>query len=800
MAPSGDQDKIEQTLFFVAHRGWQTTVADFLAGLVAHLAETLDLEFAFIGRLAGKDGSQAETVALYARGEIVENIKYELKGTPCENVVGKTPCIHIRDIQKLFPEDERLTDMSAKSYIGIPLWASDGDPLGLMVVLGCSELKNPELASTLLQIAAVRAAAEIERDMSDKALHKSEERFRDFAESTSDWFWEQDADLRFTWVSPEFFTQMGIAETDIIGKTRREMILIGVSEEQWRQHDADLAARRPFRDFVVQRPGPEGVFRAITVAGKPVFDAQGEFKGYRGVGRDFTELKEREDALKESEQSFRAIAEGSPVPLLITRRADGTILYANSLVGPTLGLPTDAPEERKITEFFRRPSERDGLMARLDAAGFLTDVPLDMRRADGTHISTIHSLRGINYAGEQAVLASFQDVTESLRLEEQLRQAQKMEAVGQLTGGVAHDFNNLLTVVLGNLELLSERVADDETAFDYAGRAISGARRGAELTHRLLAFSRKQALVPAIIDPRELVDGMLDLIRRTIGETIEISVLGSDNLWRSEADPAQLESAVLNLAINARDAMPDGGKLTIETVNVAFDDESAAAQADVTAGHYVMVAVTDTGIGMPRHAIEHAFDPFFTTKEIGKGSGLGLSMVYGFAKQSGGHVTIYSEEGVGTTVKMYLPRSLEEADEAPVEEHEAEPRSRGETILVVEDDPDVRALAVALLSGLGYRILEAPDGRSALAALDQTSRVSMLFTDVVLPGGMSGPNLAAEVKRRFPGVAVLFTSGYTDNAIIHQDRLDKGVELLNKPFRKSDLARKIRSVLDRANT
>ncbi len=568
------------------------------------------------------------------------------------------------------------------------------------------------------------------------------------------------------------------------------------------QYLEDLKAHRPFRNVKYARTRSDGGRRHLMTSGTPLFDPGGNFMGYRGAGRDITAEVEAEQALRTSEARLKAIIDHAPF-VVILKDLDGNYILVNRRFAEALNLSPEELLDKTSHEvlpgaFADRMVQQDDEVIRTGAAVQI-DLPLT-HKGGTTGARSIVKFPVFDGDGEVVAIGSFSfDLTDQKQREEVLRQAQKMEAVGQLTGGLAHDFNNLLTVVLGNLELLSERVADDETAFDYAGRAISGARRGAELTHRLLAFSRKQALVPAIIDPRELVDGMLDLIRRTIGETIEIVVVGSDDLWRSEADPTQLEGAVLNLAINARDAMPDGGKLTIETVNVAFDDESAAAQAGVTPGHYVMVAVTDTGIGMPLDAIEHAFDPFFTTKDIGKGSGLGLSMVYGFAKQSGGHVTIYSEEGVGTTVKMYLPRSLEEADEAPVEEHETEPRSRGEVILVVEDDPDVRMLAVALLSDLGYRVLEARDGRSALAALDRTSRVDMLFTDVVLPEGMSGPNLAAEVKRRFPGVAVLFTSGYTDNAIIHQGRLDKGVELLNKPYRKVALAQKVRSVLDRSS-
>jgi nitrogen-specific signal transduction histidine kinase/CheY-like chemotaxis protein len=392
----------------------------------------------------------------------------------------------------------------------------------------------------------------------------------------------------------------------------------------------------------------------------------------------------------------------------------------------------------------------------------------------------------------------FQDLTERKRTEDQLRQAQKMEIVGQLTGGVAHDFNNILAVVVGNLELAADRTKGNSEVEPLVDAALDAAWRGASLTQRLLAFSRKQALMPQTVDAHVLLEGMGDLLRRTLEETVGIEFMGSDDLWMCEVDPNQLENAILNLAINARDAMPDGGRLTIEAENVTLDDDYANAQADVAPGQYVMLAVTDTGAGMPQEIVDQVFDPFFTTKEIGSGSGLGLSMVFGFVKQSGGHVTIYSEEGVGTTVKLYLPRSQGEDATIPSAEPSEIPRGRGETILVVEDDPNVRTLSVALLSDLGYDVLEAADGPSALLMLETSSHVNLLFTDVVLPGGMRGPELAAEIMRRQPGIAVLYTSGYTENAIIHRGRLEEGVELLSKPFRREDLARKVRAVIDKS--
>jgi signal transduction histidine kinase len=391
------------------------------------------------------------------------------------------------------------------------------------------------------------------------------------------------------------------------------------------------------------------------------------------------------------------------------------------------------------------------------------------------------------------------DLTEKRAAEDLLRQAQKMEAIGQLTGGVAHDFNNLLTVICGNLDMLQHRVLQTEGGDDLSrlvNSALRGATRAAVLTQRLLAFSRRQPLQPKFLSVNVLITGMSEMLRRTLGESIVIETVLAGGLWPSFVDANQLESALLNLAVNARDAMPDGGKLTLEAANVFFD-EAYAAKADVSPGQYVGIFVSDTGTGMTPDVVSKAFDPFFTTKEIGQGTGLGLSQVYGFMKQSGGHAKIYSEVGAGTTVKLYLPRHY--ATDSAMEGQNAAvsiPRASGETILLVDDDPDVRSFAAEVLRELGYRVIDAADGTSGLRLLDAHREITLLFTDVGLPGGMNGRQFADEAQRRRAGLKVLFTSGYARNAIVHHGRLDPGVELLVKPFTYAALAVGIRRVLD----
>jgi len=419
-------------------------------------------------------------------------------------------------------------------------------------------------------------------------------------------------------------------------------------------------------------------------------------------------------------------------------------------------------------------------------------VVYERSRADGHHLE----LRRTPMPDGGFVL-TISDMTKRAQAEGVLREAQKMQAIGQLTGGIAHDFNNLLQVILGNLEFVRAKLDGDAKLQTRIERAAWAAQRGATLTGQLLAFARKQPLAPAAIDLAATMPDLVPLLRRTLGEHIEVRYVESAGLWPAMADPAQLESAVLNLALNARDAMPGGGRLTIELGNKVLDREYARHHAEVVPGDYAMVAVSDTGHGMTPEVAARVFEPFFTTKPDGKGTGLGLAMVFGFVKQSGGHVKIYSEPGHGTTVKIYLPRAIGQLaavggrTAAPVEL----PRGSA-TILVVEDEAAVREIACAILADLGYRVLDAADGEEALRVFGaNAAAVDLLLTDVVLPGKVRGRELSERVQAVRPEVRVLFMSGYTENSIVHHGRLDSGVLLLAKPYRKSELARMLRTAL-----
>lgn len=516
--------------------------------------------------------------------------------------------------------------------------------------------------------------------------------------------------------------------------------------------------------------------------------------------RHLRDLRASERALARQAQILRQVGES-----VIVVDPDGRILDVNPAAVRFTGHDRPGLQGMLLARLLL-PSAAERILGEILAAA-AQDRPwqgmVDLVLRDGTTATCDARFEPLRDERGKVIAAVgvFHDVTERIQMEEELRQAQKMEAVGQLTGGVAHDFNNILAVIVGSLDLMAVDLSEGTRPHRLAQQALQAAERGADLTQRLLAFSRKQPLQPRPVDLNKLVGRTSELLRRTLGETICVEAVRSGGLWRCQADPTQLENTLLNLALNSRDAMPGGGKLTIETANARLDAEYASRSQDVEPGQYVMLAVTDTGTGMAPEVMERVFDPFFTTKEFGRGSGLGLAMVYGFVKQSHGHIRVYSEVGQGTTFKIYLPRTRE-SDEDPqsVELPDSIPRGRGELVLLVEDDEDLRRLGVRMLTRLGYEAVSAGDGPTALQAVEQHGDIALLFTDIVLPGGMSGRDLAEEAGRVRPGLPVLFTSGYTENSMVHDGRLDSGVELLEKPYRIASLARRLRDVLGARRT
>jgi PAS domain S-box-containing protein len=565
------------------------------------------------------------------------------------------------------------------------------------------------------------------------------------------------------------------------------------------------------RPLTIQRRGNVWETAHFTISYSPIPD-ETSITGVGGVlvtAVETSDRKRAEDALRHLNQTLEAqVAERArerdeiwrvSQDMLLVIDRQGIFRAVNPAWTRTLGYQ---PEELIGTRFdtYVEPDDIDRTYAAIEHASrdALPSFENRYRHKDG-------SWRDIAWTAAplaELIYCVARDVTEEKRREtalaeaqDRLRQAQKMEAIGQLTGGVAHDFNNLLQVISGNLQLLAKDIVGNERAERRVASAHLAVNRGAKLASQLLAFGRRQALEPKVVNIGRLVAGMDELLRRALGEAIEIETIGAGGLWNTMIDPANLENAIVNLAINARDAMGGAGKLTIEVGNVSLDDAYAKANGDVTPGQYVMLAVTDTGSGMTAEVAAQAFEPFFSTKPQGKGTGLGLSMVYGFVKQSQGHIKIYSEVGHGTTVKLYLPRTNQKEEALIVSDRETVTGGT-ETILVAEDDDEVRAAAVEMLSDLGYRVYKARDAISALSVIEGGPAIDLLFTDVVMPGDLKSPELARRARERLPGIAVLFTSGYTENAIVHGGRLDPGVDLLPKPYSRNALARKVRQVLE----
>ncbi|OCK55244.1 hybrid sensor histidine kinase/response regulator [Bradyrhizobium sp. LMTR 3] len=514
----------------------------------------------------------------------------------------------------------------------------------------------------------------------------------------------------------------------------------------------------------------------------------------RLLGTSRTESKRTEQALSQEMEERRRIFESSN-DLILVSDSVGNLIQVSPSVTDILGYqPSEMVGHNAIG--FIHPDDLEHTRREMRAAR----RGQSKRNFETRYVSKEGKTVALNWTGtwSEPVRRHFfigRDLTEKQAAEAQLRHAQKMDAVGQLTGGVAHDFNNILTVITGTIGILEEAVADQPQLAAVTKLIDEAAERGANLTKHLLAFARKQPLQPVEVDVNALVLEAAKLLHPTLGEHIEITPLLAEDAWTALADPNQLSTAVLNLAINARDAMPNGGKLALETSNVFLDENYASMQSEVTSGNYVMIAVSDTGSGIPPALLERVFEPFFTTKEVGRGTGLGLSMVFGFVKQSGGHVKIYSEEGHGTSVKIYLPRATGLQQTAAEALIAGNIEGGNETVLVVEDDALVRRYVITQIESLGYTTLEAANASDALRIIDNVPNVDLLFTDVIMPGVMNGRQLVDEALKRRPDLKTLYTSGYTENAIVHHGRLDSGVLLLAKPYRKSELARMIRLAL-----
>jgi two-component system cell cycle sensor histidine kinase/response regulator CckA len=632
------------------------------------------------------------------------------------------------------------------------------------------------------------------------AADESERRLREIVQTLDAIVWEADAaTFQFTFVS------------------QRAEDFLGYPIEQWTSqpdfwanhiHPEDraetLAYRRreveAGRDYEVEyrMKAADGRVTWLRDIVRLVRDSSGTVMRLRGVTVDINERRRAQEAVLASEAKYRTLFEGVPVGVYRST-PDGKVLEANPALAQMLGYENASGTLAINTDdVYVDPEGRKKWQARMDESGLVRDFETQARRRDGTLIWLRDSARVVRDAQSNVLYYEgiLEDITERKQLEEQLRQSQKMEAVGRLAGGVAHDFNNLLTIISGYSDLLLDTLPGQERSRAHVEEIRKAGTRAATLTRQLLAFSRSQVLAPQVLDLNAVVTNVDKMLRRLIGEDVDLVAILGEKLGSVRADPGQIEQVIMNLAVNARDAMPQGGKLTIETSNASLDAAYARTHATVVPGEYVMLAVSDTGIGMDAHTQAHIFEPFFTTKEKGKGTGLGLATVYGIIKQSGGYIWVYSEPGMGATFKIYLPRVEKSSPEAGGGKAAESPAKGHETILLVEDEPALRAMVRSVLESKGYKVLEARHGEDALVVTElHRGPIDLLLTDVVMPG-MSGRELAEHLVSANPKTKVLYMSGYTDDAIVHHGVLGSDMAFLQKPFSPDSVVRKVREVLD----
>jgi PAS domain S-box-containing protein len=773
--------------------------------LAARVAEILGVKGALVALAEPGHPDRLRSCAFVLEGKACAEVCYSVVDTPCEQVLLGEARVDERDLAARFPRDPMVADFGLQSYAGVPV-RMKGAVVGLVAVFDDAPLHRVELVLSVLRILALRIAGGLERRQSEAALAAAERMTRLVLESVGEGVLALGPDGRVLMLNPAAAHLLDWPAAELVGRQSHEAI---------HHHRADGAPYPPqhcpilrtLQDGRIRRVDDEVFFRRdgtplpVEYVCAPL---RGEDGAVAGAVVSFSDVRERrraELALRERIKELRCLYR------VLEITTDGARSVPEACTEVLATLPGSMQHEADTVARIEIEGES------FECAGWRQ--PAASLRATVRHGRETLGEVEVGYTSVQpdagdglgpffreekdlveAVASHLARMLHARRMAEQLAASQRLESLGQLTGGLAHDFNNLLTVILGSAEALADELRGKPGQRGLADMIVTAAQRGADLTQRLLAFARKQALAPQPLDLNRQLAGMDAMLRRTLGAGIAIEQVHGAGLWTALADPAQLESAVLNLCINARDAMPDGGRLTIETGNAHLDRDYTDAHPDLEPGPYVMLAVSDTGSGMTPEQRERAFEPFYTTKERGRGTGLGLPMVHGFVKQSGGHVSIYSEPGEGTTVRLYLPRHC-----GPVLPQEQGPRgsdSRGRRILLVEDNPMVREFACGQLRALGHEVREAANGREALALLEGGEHFDLLFTDVVMPGGMSGSDLAEAARGLRPGLPVLFTSGYTENAVLHQGRLERGVLLLAKPYRRADLERMLREALRHA--
>jgi PAS domain S-box-containing protein len=636
----------------------------------------------------------------------------------------------------------------------------------------------------------------------ERALAHSHNLMRYIIEHTRGEISVLDRDLRYIYVSQRYLDSYRLKEHDIIGKCHYD-VFPDISEQIKDIHRRVLAGESISADDEPFNRA-DGTTDWVRWDCRPWHEADGSIGGLILYTEVVTERKQTELALRESEERFRSAFMTSPDSISISRLTDGVYLDINEGFTRVMGYTREDCIGKSSLEIsiWDDPRDRNRLVAGMEEIGYVSNMEFRFRAKDGTVRTGLLSARNLPLNGEMCILSVIRDITdrkqaeeERTKLESQLQQAMKMEAVGRLAGGVAHDFNNLLTSIICNTELAEQELSPSDPLLHNLKETAKAAQSAASLTRQLLAFSRKQIIEPKVLNLNDLVGNVQKMLMRLIGEDIELKTVPGERLDSVKIDAGQFEQVLVNLAVNARDAMPDGGALTIETANIDLDESYCALHPQVQPGRYVMLVVSDTGHGMTDEVKKHLFEPFFTTKAIGRGTGLGLATTFGVVKQAGGSIDVYSEIGKGTTFRIFLPRVDEKASKLIRETPSLELLKGTETIFVVEDEPNLREMVIKILKRFGYSTLDAPNGDEAYMFGEKyTGRIDLLITDVVMPG-MNGRELAEHLVVMHPEMKVLFTSGYTENVIVHHGVVDKNLNFIGKPYTPQGLAVKIREVL-----
>ncbi len=649
--------------------------------------------------------------------------------------------------------------------------------------------------------ALAEAEEHVKRREAEEALRQERDKVQEYLDIAGVIVLVIGADRKVQLVNRKGCELLGYDQEEIIGSDWFDNYLLEEDREPagtFFQAAIDGEREQPAEaeNYVLTRTGES---RLMAWHNTLLRDDSGKIIGTLSSGEDITDQRQAEEALRASEERFAVAFRSNPNAVGINYLETGRYVDVNDSFVSMYGYDRDEVIGRTPLELrlWEEPEQRDELMRTLREQGVVRDFQFAFRPKSGELGTARLSAGLIELGGEPCILAVTNDITEQIRLEEQLRQAQRMEAVGQLTGGIAHDFNNLLTAILGFTHLMQAQLSPEDPLYEFTERILYSGERAASLTSQLLAFSRKQIIQPRVLDLNTVIPDMDEMLQRIIGEDVELRTVLAPDLWPVNMDPTQVEQIIVNIAVNARHAMPRGGQLTFEVSNAVLDEDAVADRPETEPGEYVQLAITDTGVGMSDEVMAQIFEPFFTTREVGQGTGLGLSSVYGIVKQNHGDIWVHSQVGQGTTFKIYIPRAAWQATLSPSDRDQAADLSRGtETVLVVEDDPNVRDLIASMLRMQGYTVLEAAHAPEALRLADEHGGdLHLLLSDLVLPG-MNGLELAGRLATTNPGIKVLLTSGYTRDVIERHGMPSHGIPFIEKPFSPSDMARKVRDVLD----